>query len=125
MATLFRRANGVYYYVLSVKGRRVWRSTRTTCKEEAEKNLQELRSEFLPKRSSKPTISEFREQYLPYARTNLAPTTIALYDGAIRAFIRHLGDKRIDHYSVFEIERFKCAIFVRTLSKICNLWNSK
>lgn len=107
MATLFRRSNGVYYCVISVKGKRIWRSTHCTSREEAEKVAQEISSEVLPPKHSKPTVNQFRALFLPYARTNLAPNTVLLYEGAISAFVRLLGDKRMDRYTVFDIERFK------------------
>jgi len=107
MASLVRRPNGIYYAVFFVKGKRIWRSTHATEKDEAAAALPELSRDVLPQKKPKQTLSAFKEQYLPYARTNLAPNTVLLYEGALRSFVRILGDKRMDRYTSFEIERFK------------------
>ena len=107
MATLIIRPNGIYYYVFSVKGKRVWRSTQARSREEAEKTLDGFLSELQPYKVAKPTVTQFREQFLPYARTNMAPGTVLLYEAAIKTYIRIMGDKRMDLYGIADAERFK------------------
>jgi integrase len=107
MASLYRRSNGIYYVAFCVNGKRIFRSTHTADIEPAKAALLELSRDILPKKKEKLTLFQFREQYLPYARTNLAPGTVLLYDGALRSFVRILGDKRMDVYKSFDIERFK------------------
>jgi integrase len=107
VASLFRRSNGIYYAAFCVNGKRIYRSTNATELEAAKAALLELSREVAPDELPKLKLSEFKEQYLPYARTNLAPNTILLYEGALRSFVRILGDKQMGHYTPFEIEKFK------------------
>jgi integrase len=107
MASLFRRSKGIYYAAFCVNGKRIYRSTKTTELEAAKAALLELSREVDPDGLLDLKLSEFKVQYLPYARTNLAPNTILLYEGALRSFVRVLGDKQMGHYTPFEIERFK------------------
>jgi integrase len=107
MASLYRRSGGIYYAACCVKGKRTYRSTHTADLDQAKAALVSLRREVAPEGELTPRFSEFKEQYLPYARTNLSPNTLLLYDQAFRAFTRILGDKRMDLYTSFEIERFK------------------
>ena len=79
MASLIRRSNGVYYAVFCVKGKRIWRSTHATEMDAAKAALLELSRDVLPQKQLKLTLSQFKEQFLPYARTNLAPNTVLLY----------------------------------------------
>ncbi|MGB6121467.1 MAG: hypothetical protein WBG80_06145, partial [Bacteroidota bacterium] len=95
MAILFRRANGIYYHVSYHKGRRTWRSTGKRRRVDAEKTVRSWASRPEPVEPKKPkrgpTLSEFTREWQEYAETNLARTTVLLYRGAIKTFLRHLG----------------------------------
>ncbi len=108
MASVFLRPNGVYYVVATLKGKRVWRSTGAKTREEAEAVARQLFPEFLNARSHG-KLSDFIPQYMEYAETNLAPSTVRLYRDALRSFVRIIGDKRLGHYIAVDIERFKIA----------------
>lgn len=104
MATLFKRSNGIYYYVTTQNGRQIWRSTGSKSLQDALKNIPKDLTEY---RESTPTISEFSKKFFTYAQTNLAPTTVKLYDQAVRTWLRHMGDRPLGNYSIQEIEEFK------------------
>ncbi|HXG38677.1 MAG TPA: tyrosine-type recombinase/integrase [Bacteroidota bacterium] len=106
MATLFKRSNGIYYYVTSHHGRRVWRSTGARSRAEAEKFIS---SGFKSRDAHNPdlTLSQFTPQFLQYAETNLAPPTVLLYKQAIGTFRRLIGDFNLRSYTVQDVETFK------------------
>ena len=39
------------------------------------------------------TLSEFSELYFPYAEVNLAPSTVIIYRGTLKEFIRLIGER--------------------------------
>jgi hypothetical protein len=94
MASLFRRSNGIYYAASSVNGKRIYRSTKATEPEAAKAALLELSREVDPDGLLELKLSEFKEQYLPGARTNLAPNTILLYEGAPARLFAFSGTSR-------------------------------
>lgn len=106
MATLFKRSNGIYYYVTSHLGRRVWRSTGARSRAEAEKFIS---SGFKSEDNHTPdvTLSQFTSQFLQYAETNLAPPTVLLYKQAIGTLKRLIGDFNLRSYTVQDVETFK------------------
>ena len=106
MASLVKTRSGIFYLVFSVNGRRVWRSTGARTREEAESVVREKYPEHLQTRSPG-KLSDFLPQYLEYAETNLAPSTVLLYRHSVRSFLRILEDKRLESYTPHDIERFK------------------
>ena len=53
------------------------------------------------------TTREFEIQYLNYAVTNLAPSIVTLYSGAIKNFLKYCGDHNLSTYTPQMIEYFK------------------
>ncbi len=106
MASLVKTRSGIFYLVLSINGRRIWRSTGARTREEAEAVVREQYPEHLHTRSPG-KLSDFLPQYLEYAEVNLAPSTVLLYRDSVRSFLRILGDKKLERYTAHDIERFK------------------
>jgi len=108
MASLIKRSNGFYYLVTFQKGKRVWQSTKAKTKSGAirfiKNNKRKAKAILKP---SCPTLSEFEIQYMNYAVTNLAPSTVTLYKGAINAFRKYCGDHLLTYYTPQMIEYFK------------------
>jgi site-specific recombinase XerD len=106
MASLHKRSNGVYSYITYINGRHVWRSTGSRSKKEAERIIA---SNFKEKKKQAPrlTLSMFSVKFLVYANTNLAHGTVLLYEQADRVFIRLLGDRNLDDYTLLDVEAFK------------------
>jgi integrase len=117
MAILFRRSNGIYYHVTSINGHRVWRSTGKRRRIDAERYLRELtileehQETMVPSaqaiKAVSPTFLAFVSQWRTYAETNFAPSTIRLYNEAIRNFTRIIGDKPLAEYRALHMEQFK------------------
>lgn len=105
MPSLIQRSNGYFYLVTHVNGKRVWQSTGAKTKTDALKFIADRKRKS--KKSNILTLGQFRTQFLSYARANLAPSTITLYDGAISNFIKHLGDLILSEYTPQMIEQFK------------------
>lgn len=108
MATLIRRSNGIYYEISFVHGRRVWCSTGFRRKADALRALKKGWRASL-RRSPEVSLSQFETQFLTYAETNFAPTTVLLYKQALRTFGRLIGNRSLKAYTVQEVEAFKTA----------------
>lgn len=109
MASLFRRSNGVYYLISFQDGRRIWRSTGCTTKEEALKSV--LRSERRFQRQAPLRLVQFRELIVAYAKANLAPTTVQLYRSAIDKLGDLIGSLPLAKYTPQLAEEFKILRF--------------
>ncbi len=105
MACLFRCPNGFYYEVSNLHGRRIWRSTGCRRKSDALKFLASERKEA--HRRPQLTLSQFEKQFLVYAETNFAPTTVLLYKQVISTFKRLIGNRHLKAYTVQDVETFK------------------
>jgi len=79
---LFKRSNGIWYIVFTQDGRRRWKSTECTDKKEARKQLNEFKRLAKPTRRQT-TLADFREEFLPYARTNYASSTLNIFRRAL------------------------------------------
>jgi len=109
MASLFRRSNGIYYLVTIVNGKQVWRSTGCKTKAQALKWLSGSEQQ-IPFEEPIPTgilLSEFRTQFLQYAKSNLSPKTVDLYRSGFSQFLKIVGDRPLSGYSVRDVETFK------------------
>jgi integrase len=110
MAILFRRSNGVYYHVTSLKGKRIWRSTGKRSRLDAEKYLRNIALEGqnkAEKESRGITFTEFVARWRTYAETSFASSTIRLYNESIRNLLRIVGDRDLRAYTALDIEKFK------------------
>jgi hypothetical protein len=103
MASLIQRSNGYFYFVTYLRGKRVWQSTGEKTKSGA---LCFLGDKKRRSRQSKNLIlSQFRTQYISFAKANLAPSTATLYDGAISTFLKYAGDLLLSDYTPQIIEQ--------------------
>ena len=105
MASLFRRSNGYYYVLKTVNNRRVWESTGTRNKAEALKHL--FQEQKPPTHTPSLRLSQFQDQVISHARTNVAPSTVVLYGYAMRDLIRLVGDHSLTEYTPQMVEQFK------------------
>jgi site-specific recombinase XerD len=106
MASLFKRPNGVYYLITNVNGRQVWKSTGARSKREAQKIIREGFKKVQPT-PPRLTLTQFIPQFLAYAETNFARTTVLLYKEAIEKFKSILGDFPLSAYTTHDVEEFK------------------
>jgi hypothetical protein len=112
MAILFRRSNGIYYLVTLHNGRRLWRSTGKRRRVDAEKYLRDIVHE--PDLKEEPqlnalTFMQYVQDWRRYAETNVARSTIRLYEESIRNLLRITGDRDLGVYTPIDVERFKAA----------------
>jgi len=107
MASLFRRSNGYYYVLKTVNNRRVWESTGARNKAKALKYL--IQGQKPADRGASLKLSQFQDQVIAYARTNVAPSTVLLYGYALRDLIRLVGDNSLTEYTPQTVEQFKVA----------------
>jgi integrase len=105
MSFLFKRSNGIYYYVNTINGKQVWRSTGARSRAEAEKV--HAKTTHDGPSAKELTLVDFIPQFQSYAETNLAPTTVLLYQQAAKVFIRIIGNYPLSAYRVQQVEIFK------------------
>jgi integrase len=108
MASLIQRSNGYYYLVTFLKGKRIWQSTGSKTKPGAFRFIKNHKKKAkADQKTNVFTLREFETQYLNYAATNLAPSTVTLYSGAINNFVKYCGDHNLPKYTPQMIEYFK------------------
>lgn len=98
MPTLFRRANGVYYYVLTeASGKRRWKSTGEQRKDRA---LAKIRQLVIQKEASgnSPSLDCFITEVLAYVRSTLSPGTLEIYSKTIDMFRGYMGNHRLPDF---------------------------
>jgi site-specific recombinase XerD len=105
MASLIKRSNGFYYLVTCLNGKRIWQSTGSKTKPGALKFLKSRKRKT--KKTNNLTLSQFKTQYVTFAAANLAPSTVALYSGAIHTFLKYCGDCNLSDYTPQMIEEYK------------------
>jgi integrase len=105
MASIIKRSNGFFHLVTYLNGKRIWQSTGATTKSGVLRFLEEKKRKS--KQCKNLTLSQFRTQYISFARTNLAPSSVNLYIGAITSFLKYLGDHLLIEYTPQMIEQFK------------------
>ena len=105
MGSLIQRDNKIWYGVFCLKKKRIWRSTGTQIRAEADVIFSQLKRQFSEKKAE--TVSTFAVDF--YARTcvTLAPKTLEIYRRSFANLIRHIGDQKIKEVSVREAELFR------------------
>ncbi|RPI00639.1 MAG: site-specific integrase [Ignavibacteriae bacterium] len=105
MASLIQRSNGFFYLVTYLNGKRIWQSTGSKTKPGAIRFLKSRKRKN--KKPNNITLSQFKTQYAAFAVTNLAPSTVTLYSGAVNSFLKYCGDRNLSDYTPQLIEQYK------------------
>lgn len=105
MGSLIQRTNGVYYGVFSQAGKRVWRSLSTRSLEEAQNVYALISREFVSHK--KITVLELRKYLREVLVGTVAPGTVEIYDRALVALARTIGDRPLKSINVFQVDSFK------------------
>ncbi len=113
MASLIKRSNGYFHLITYLNGKRIWQSTGATTKSGALHFLEDKKRKSKQCKNLK--LSQFKTQYLSFARVNLAPSTVTLYTGAITSFMKSVGDRLLVEYTPQMIEQFKISHHVYAL----------
>ena len=107
MPTLFKRANGVYYTILTDEfGRRKWISTKEHTKQAALKKLPEI-TERKKQKLPRVTLAKFFDDFRVYGKGVYLPETLSIYDRALRKFLEYSGDRMLVLVSARHIDEFK------------------
>jgi integrase len=103
------RKNGIWYIVWEREdGKRVWTSTRTKKKDEAERLLAAHQSES-GYREGKHKLSAFTREILNHTGASFKRKTMCLYRDALRALFREYGDVPIESITIRDIDAYKAA----------------
>lgn len=105
MGSLIQRDNQIWYGVFCHKKKRVWRSTGTQIRAEADVIFSELERQFREKKTD--TVSTFAVDFYERSGSTLAPKTLEIYQRSSRNLIRLVGDKRMDRLSTRDAELFR------------------
>jgi integrase len=105
MSCLIQRSNGIWYGVFSGGGKRIWRTTGTTCRDEALVIVESLGREFISPRKMK--ILQFRDILVPLVQGELAPGTVKLIMAGFTSFARIIDDIPIRAVTPYHVEKFK------------------
>lgn len=103
---LFKRPNGFWYIIYTANGRRVWKSTKCTDKREALKKLTEFKS--VEKDKPAPNkLSEFINDFLSYAKSTYAKTSIDIFLVCLRNLQAITGDCKLTVISYKHVDLYK------------------
>lgn len=107
MPTLYRTKSGIFYIVTCVKGKRVWRSTRTSEKRKANAIFIQSQLPTPVKPTNERTLSDCISEYLPHVKANLSPKTYVIYAPALKRFLASIGDLQVSSISPRHIDGYK------------------
>ena len=105
MASLFKRNNGIYYIVYHDGPRRVWMSTHTRVREEADELYRSLKPSLEVPHVVR--LQELAHRLLRFAAVNFKKGTVNLYRISLERFIACVGDKPLRFLSPIDAETFK------------------
>jgi integrase len=105
MGSLIQRDNQMWYGVFCHKRKRVWRSTGTQIRAEAEVAFSDLERQFRQKKVE--SVSTFSTDFFERSGPTFAPKTLEIYRRSFTNLIRLVGDRRIDKLGPREAELFR------------------
>lgn len=105
MGSLIQRDNQMWYGVFCHKKKRVWRSTGTQIRAEAEVAFSELERQFREKKTE--SVSTFSADFFERSGSTFAPKTLEVYRRSFTNVIRLVGDRRLDQLGPREAELFR------------------
>lgn len=112
MPTLFKRSNGIYYYVLTDNsGKRHWISTGQRSRSLAKSFLQQHAEKQSPN-THDIRFDEFVKELIPFASSVYSPGTVDIYSKSLKHLRRVVGNTRLKevnhrHVDIFTILRLK------------------
>ncbi|MBE0645679.1 MAG: site-specific integrase [Bacteroidetes bacterium] len=103
------RSNGIWYIVWENEdGKRVWTTTRTREREEAERRLAAHQTDIVD-REGQHLLTLFTREILQHTGSSLKRKTMLLYRDALRALLHEVGDVPIESITVRDIDLYKAA----------------
>ena len=130
MASLIKRSNGIYYFIIQFNGVRRWISTGEKTREKALKKIPSLSFEHRHKNKI-PNLSDYIEQFLSIGCNSYREGTKEIYERALYSFLDCVGNKKLSVISIKDIDEYKQAklqiilpttmnIYLRTLKSAFN-----
>ena len=107
MPCLARDKSGVFYIVTFVKGKRVWKSTKTRKKSEAYRVLLGSESTAPSRPESSRLLSACAHEYLQHVRANFSPKTHEIYRIAINHLVDFTGNISVDAVDSRLVDQYK------------------
>ncbi len=112
---LSKHSNGIYYlWFNNERGKKQKVSTHCTHKADALRFLQSFKCDEHERKqkAKRKLLSEFKEDFLPFADANFSSGTVNIYKAAIRNFLEFSGDLPLtsytpQHFDVYKTERLK------------------
>ncbi|MBN2416790.1 tyrosine-type recombinase/integrase [bacterium] len=114
MARVFqRKPGGIFYLDYTYNGRRIKESAGTRSRREAEKCLHSRMGDIvqgkfnLESRKPAPTLFEFSEQYVEWARQNKKHSSWVRDENSLKRLLPVFGTERLTKINPFMVERYK------------------
>ena len=104
--SLYKRSNGIYYIGYYSEGRRRWKSTGVTTKQEALKQLTQFK-ELLTEQPHSVRFEQFKNDFLAYAATNLSQNTVRMYKTIFRIFGTFVRNNFLNEITPQAIDKYK------------------
>lgn len=129
MATLFKRKNGIWYIVYNDSGRRVWMSTHTREKIEADRYYESIKPSLKDHKIT--CLEDLKRAILEYARINFRKGTADLYRTSLQhliaceknkplRFITRLEAEHFKEYLVCRVSKVSANVYLRTIKTVFN-----
>lgn len=116
---LTRRSNRIYYYGIKTPQNTIqWLSTKCSNKSEALRFIKTLPQEKPETTFKIPFLSEYIETYKAQRSSDIRSRTLAINSYAIGFVISIIGDRKLDSYSVSDIESFKQGLLNKGYSPV-------
>jgi integrase len=104
--SLFKRSNGIYYILFVQDGKTVWKSTGVTLKSDALKALTQFR-ELLKDKQDIVTLTQFRDEFIPFAEGNYSKATVEFYRNSLNHLISMTGDVSLPSLTMQHLDQYK------------------
>ena len=115
--------NGYFYLYYNTNGKRKKVSTLTKNKSQALKFLRDFTQDIKPSTPIPKSYSllELRTPILNYVQSNYAKDTLAQYINTFKNLLRILGDIKIEHFGIMEMEHYKNIRSKEVKKTTCNI----
>jgi len=120
MPSLIRDKSGVFFIVYSIKGKRIWRSTKTTDRPKAYQAFLACQSPGQRRTDRKP-LSFHIQDYLQHTKATHAHKTYKLYELALHHFLNFAQDVPVESVTARTIDMFKVQRLQETSAATVNI----
>lgn len=104
--SLFKRSNGYWYVLYNDEGRIRWKSTGCTLKRDALRQLTDFQH-LLKERPKTRSLSSFSRDFLTFARTNYARSTVDIFSICLNHLFQVAGDCNLSALTPEHLDQYK------------------